>query len=149
MAIRLGMRGVLNIKVGGVAAGGAWTAIPIVRDLTLNITAGEADATTRGNNGWQATVATLLDASVDFEIVHDPTNAGYQALRDAALAREPIGMQVLDEDGGEGLQADMMITSFSRGEGLQDNMTISVTAKPTLSDTAPEWIEATEPDPEP
>lgn len=149
MAIRLGMRGVLNIKAGGVAAAGEWTPVPIVRDLTLNITSGEADATTRGNNGWQATVTTLLDASVDFEIVHNPTNAGYQALRDAMLAREAIGMQVLDEAGGEGLQADMMITNFSRGEALQDNMTISVTAKPTLSDTPPEWIEPVEPEPEP
>ena len=33
-----------------------WVEMKNVKDLTLNLEAGEADVTTRGNNGWRATI---------------------------------------------------------------------------------------------
>lgn len=140
MAHRLGMKGVVNYKVGGQAAVGSWTGLPNVRDVTLNLETGEADVTTRGNNGWRATLATLKDASVDFESIWDPDDAGLTALRTAFLTNAVIGIQVLDEVDGEGLQADMMITSFSRSEPLEEGMTVAISMKPTYSTTAPSWV---------
>jgi len=46
----------------------AWNEIENVRDLTLNLETGEADITTRANNGWRATAATLKDGSIEFEM---------------------------------------------------------------------------------
>jgi len=143
MAIRLGMEAVLNYKTGGQDGGGAWTELANVRDVTLSLEAGEADVTTRANSGWRAVVATLKEASVEFEMVWDTADAGFGAVKDAYLNNAPIGMQILDgssSGAGEGLQADFMITSFSRSESLEEAITVSVTAKVTYSDTPPSWI---------
>ena len=143
MAIRLGMEAVLNYKTGGQDGGGSWVELANVRDVTLSLEAGEADVTTRANSGWRAVVATLKEASVEFEMVWDTADAGFGAVKDAYLNNAPIGMQILDgssSGAGEGLQADFMITSFSRSESLEEVITVSVTAKVTYSDTPPSWI---------
>lgn len=143
MAIKLGMEAKLLYLVGGQGGAGSWTAMENVRDVTLSLEAGEADVTTRANAGWRATVATLKEASVEWEMVWDTADAGFGAVKDAYLNNAPIGMQILDgssSGAGEGLQADFMITSFSRSESLEEAITVSVTAKVTYSDTPPSWI---------
>ena len=73
-------------------------------------------------------------------MVWDTDDAGFTAIKDSFFDDTIIGLQVLDTDGGEGLQADFMITNFSRAEALEDVMKVSVTAKVTYSDTPPSWI---------
>ena len=140
MAIKLGMEATLNYKPDGQGGAGSWTELTNVKDVTLSLETGEADVTTRANSGWRATVATLKDASVEFEMVWDTGDAGFAAIKDAYLGNEVIGLQVLDGDSGEGLQADFMITSFSRSEALEEAIMVSVTAKVTYSTTPPSWI---------
>jgi hypothetical protein len=140
MAIKLGMEAVLKYKVGGQTGGGAWTALGNTRDVTLNLEAGEADVTTRANAGWRATVGTLKEASVEFEMVWDTADAGFTAIKNAFFNNAVIGLQVLDGTSGQGLQADFSITNFSRSEALEEAITVSVTAKVTYSTTAPSWI---------
>jgi hypothetical protein len=140
MAFKLGMEAQLNYKVGGQDAVGSWIALGNARDVTLSLETGEADVTTRANNGWRATVATLKEATVEFEMVWDTGDAGFTAIKDAFLTNVIIGFQVLDSASGEGLQADFMITGFSRSEALEEAITVSVTAKVTYSATAPSWI---------
>lgn len=138
--IRLGMEAVLNFKTGGQGGAGSWDELANVRDVTLSLETGEADMTTRANSGWRATVATLKDASVEFEMVWDSTDSGFTAIKNAYINNGVIGLQVLDGPDGEGLQADFMITAFSRSESLEEAITVSVTAKVTYSDTPPSWI---------
>ena len=140
MAIKLGMDARLNYKTGGQGGGGAWTELANVKDVTLSLETGEADVTTRANSGWRAIVATLKEASVEFEMVWDTADAGFTAIKNAFLTNAPIGFQVLDGDTGSGLQADFMITGFSRNEALEEALTVSVTAKVTYSTTPPSWI---------
>ena len=140
MAIKLGMEATLNYKVDGQDAAGSWLELTNTKDVTLSLEAGEADVTTRGNDGWRAIVATLKEASVEFEMVWDTGDAGFDAIKDAYLGNAIIGLQILDGDSGEGLQADFMITSFSRAEALEEAITVSVTAKVTYSATPPSWI---------
>lgn len=140
MAFKLGMEAAILYKVGGQGGSGNWLALSNVRDVTLSLEAGEADVTTRANNGWRATAATLKEASVEFEMVWDTADAGFAAIRSAFLGNDPIGLQILDGPGGQGLQADFMITAFSRNEALEEAITVSVTAKVTYSATAPTWI---------
>ncbi len=139
MAIKLGMDAKLYYKPGGQSGGGAWTTLTNVRDVTLNLETGEADVTTRANAGWRATVGTLKEASVEFEMVWDTADAGFTAIKNAFFNNEMIGLRVLDGDGGQGLQADFSITNFSRSEPLEEAITVSVTAKVTYSDTPPSW----------
>lgn len=140
MPIKLGMEAKIFYKVGGQGGGGAWTELTNVRDVTLSLETGEADVTTRANAGWRAVVATLKEASVEFEMVWDTADAGFTAIKNAYLTNAPIGFQVRDGVGGQGLQADFMITQFSHSEPLEEAISVSVTAKVTYSTTPPSWI---------
>jgi hypothetical protein len=73
-------------------------------------------------------------------MVWDTADAGFTAIKNAFFNNDLIGLQILDEADGQGLQADFSITNFSRNEALEEAITVSVTAKVTYSDTAPSWI---------
>lgn len=137
MAIQ-GMFAVLKFKLGGVGSANPWTTLTNVRDLTLSVEAGEADVTTRANSGWRATLATLKEGTLEFEMVWEPGDAGFEAIKDAFLNGTVIGLAALDSGGasGEGLVADFSITNFSRAEPLEEAITVSVTAKVAVFD---EW----------
>ena len=140
MSIKLGMEAKLYYGAAGATAA---TELTNVKDVTLNLESGEADVTTRANAGWRATVGTLKTGSVEFEMIWDSDDAGFTAIKDAYFNNEPIALAILDEAGGEGLDADFSITNFSRKEALEQAITVSVTAKPTYSTRAPAWVEPT------
>jgi hypothetical protein len=104
-----------------------------VRDVTLTLEAGEADVTTRANQGWRATAATLRECTVEFEMLWLPSDAGFQAIRDAYLNSTKVCLAVLtganDAAGSEGPHGDFAISSFSRKEPLEEGVSVSVTAK--------------------
>jgi len=143
MAVKLGLDAKLYRNTGTFPAP-VWDEIKNVKDVTLNLEAGEADVTTRGNAGWKATVATLKDGSVEFEMVWDTADTDFAAIRDAFLNKTPIDLAVLDGDvtitGTQGLRADFMVTKFTRSEPLEEAITASVTVKPTYSPNAPSWM---------
>lgn len=53
MAIRLGMDAKLYYKTGGISGLGSWLPLGNTKDVTLNLETGEADVTTRANQGWR------------------------------------------------------------------------------------------------
>lgn len=144
MSVKLGMEAKLYFKAEGVAGTGEWGELTNVKDVTLNLETGEADVTTRANAGWKATVATLKDGSIEFEMIWDTADAGFTAIKEAYFENKALGFAVMDGDiettGSQGLQADFSITNFSRKEPLEEAITVSVTAKPTYSATAPAWV---------
>lgn len=118
------------------------------RDLTLNLEKGEADVTTRGNNGWRATLGTLKDGSLEFEMVWDTADANFTAIRSAWFSNTPIEFFVLsasvDAPESEGLRATFAVLSFTKSEPLEEAQTVSVTIKPTYSAHPPEWVDGTD-----
>lgn len=112
-----------------------------IRDLTLNLETGEADTTTRAAEGWRSTRATLKDGTVEFEMVWDDEDPGFEAIKDAFFDNTLIALLVLDEEGGEGLDADFSITNFTRTEPLEEVLGVQVTAKPNADNRAPAWVE--------
>jgi len=120
----------MNAKLYYGAAGSeATTAMGNVKDVTLTLEAGEADVTTRANSGWRATAPTLRECTVEFEMVWDPTDAGFTAIKNAFLSAGLIALKALDQAAGQGPDGDFAITSFSRNEALEEAITVSVTAK--------------------
>jgi len=113
----------------GAAGGSASTEMGNVRDVTLTLEAGEADVTTRANLGWRATAPTLRECTAEFEMVWDPTDAGFSAIKNAFLTAGLVALKILDQAGGQGPDGDFAITSFSRNEALEEAITVSVTAK--------------------
>jgi hypothetical protein len=143
MALKLGMQAKLYYKTGGVATAGAWNELANVKDVTLSLETGEADVTTRANAGWKATVATLKEGSVEWQMVWNTGDAAFTAVKNAFFANAAIGLAIMDGDittpGSQGLQADFSITQFSREEPLEEAITVKVQAKVTYSATAPTW----------
>ena len=145
MSIKLGMNGKLYRNTGTYEAP-AWEEIANAKDVTLSLETGEADVTTRANNGWKASKATLKDGSVEFEMVWDTEDEGFSAIQAAFFANTSIELAVMDGDieteGAQGLRATFSVTKFDRSEPLEEAMTVSVSVKPTYAAHAPEWITA-------
>ena len=143
MSVRLGMGAKLYRNTGTHAAP-VWAELTNVRDVTLNLETGDADVTTRSNAGWKASVATLKDASVEWEMIWDPSDAGFAAIKNAFFGNLPIEFAVMDgviaTSGSQGLRATMSIMNFSREEPLDDSIKVKITAKPTYAANAPEWL---------
>ncbi len=144
MAIFLGMdckiyrnTGTYNVPV--------WNEVGNVRDVTLNLETATADATTRMNNGWRATVATLKDGSVEFEMLWDPTDGDFAAFFAVWMFNGVLDCLILDENvvvnGAQGLRADFAITNFTRSEPLEDITKAQVKMQPGVSTNAPVWWE--------
>ena len=120
----------------------AMTEMSNVRDVTLTLEAGEADITTRANSGWRATAATLREATCEFEMVWDPADTCFTAIRTAFLSGATIELAPLTGSrtaaGSQGLKGSYAIPSFTRNEALEEAITVSVTAKLAVFD---EWVE--------
>ena len=97
--------------------------------------------TGRSNNGRKATLATLLDESVDFDIWFDEDDAGVAALEDAFNNNTLLAMAVMsgaiDTAGSRGLVANMSITKCDRSEPLEGGVKLSITIKP--GDEQADW----------
>jgi TP901-1 family phage major tail protein len=126
----------MNAKIYQGTAGDALatlTEMGNVRDVTLNLEAGEADITTRANSGWRATAPTLRECTAEFEMVWNPGDAGFDAVKNAFLTSSTLELAILDQDkattGAQGPKGSFSITSFSRNEALEEAITVSVTAK--------------------
>jgi hypothetical protein len=145
MPAKLGSEAKLYFCAAGIGGTPTWTELANVKNLTLDLKSGEADVTTRANNGWKATLATLKEAGIDFEMVWNSGDAGFTAIKDAWLAKTVIGLAAMDGDitvaGNQGLVADCQVTGFTRDEPLDGPITVKVTAKPTYSTNAPQWLE--------
>ena len=145
MGVKLGLDAKLYRNTSTYASP-TWNEVKNVKDVTLNLEAGSADVTTRGNGGWRANIATLKDANLEFEMVWDTADDDFTAIRTAFLTNAAIEFAVLDgpvaTSGSQGLRASMAITNFSRAEPLEEAIKVSVTAKPTYADNPPEWMTA-------
>ena len=135
MSVVLGLDAVLYRGPAGTRGA---TEVTNVKDLTLNLESGEADVTTRATEGWKASIATLKEGSIEFGMVYDTADADFQAFQAAYFSNTPMALFVSDGD-GNGLDADFVVTSFSRSEPLEEALTVSVTCKPTLVTRAPTW----------
>lgn len=130
----------------GTWASPTWSDINNVRDLTLNLESDEIDVTTRGTavNGFKAVVSGLSSGGIEFDMVWDPTDAAFTAIKDAWLNKTTIELAAMSGDiatsGSQGLHADFAVLNFSRGEPLEGVQTVTVSVKPSYSDNAAEWL---------
>ena len=144
MSVKLGKDAKLYYCAAGIGGTPTWTLLSNVKNLKANLQKGEADVTTRANNGWKATVGTLKEGSVEFEMIYDPADAGFTAMETAYFDNTVIGIAVMDGDiatsGSKGFWADCAVIDFSRDESLEEAIVVSVTMKPTYSANAPRRV---------
>lgn len=146
MATRLGMDAKLYRNTGSFGTP-VWVEIKNVKDVTLNLEKGEADVTTRANGGWRATVGTLKEASIEFQMVWDTDDANFTAIQQAFFGNTAIELAVMDgamtDADSEGLRASFEVFNFTRNEALEEAIMVDVSVKPTYSANPPAWINGT------
>lgn len=110
----LGMECVLSIAGGEVKN---------VQDVTVTLSAGEADVTTRGNQGWRQTVPTLRECTIEFTMLYLPSDATFAALHAAFESGDTVDVSV------EGISGKFGVTNFSYEQPLEDAVKVNVTLK--------------------
>jgi hypothetical protein len=114
-----------------------------VKDVTMNLDAAEGDVTTRANGLWAAVATGHLKCSVDFEMIWDPDDVGFAAIKAAFLASAPLELAFLTAgkavSKSEGPKGSFVVTKFNRKEPLQGEIaiTVDVTVKPSAMDS---WV---------
>ena len=156
MTVKLGDEMKLYFCADGIGGTPVWTELPIVKDVKLNTSKGEADVTTRASGGWKQIIGTLKEAAIEFEMVWDTASDAFQAVKDAYFGDTLLGLLLADNPLGEGgtfpagtevFRADCAILKFERSEPLEQAVSVSVTAKPTYSANPPVY-EVIEEEPE-
>jgi len=123
-----------------------WSEVGNLRDVTVNMEKDDADATTRANNGWGASVGTLKHGSIDGQLtVKRTADEHFEALRDSYFNSTPVELLVLngpiDEVGVRGLRATFEAMSFTENQPMGDIQTADVTLNIAPSDHPPEEYE--------
>ena len=132
----------LNCKLFRGAAGATANALmENVKNVTLDLSTGEADVTTRAAQGWRVTAATLKEATCTTEMLYDPGDADFNFVLNAFLTNSPIALFVTDGQ-GSGLDADFIVSQCGQNQDLEAGVSVNVTFKPTLTNRAPKYIQA-------
>lgn len=102
-----------------------------VKDVTCSLSADAADTTTRSNNGWKSSVATLRTLSITFTMLWKPDDSFFDAIQEAFVGGTELAIMALDgleaTVGSQGPLTNVTITSFDRAEPLADVSTVNVT----------------------
>ena len=116
----------------GVAGTTACSEMRNCTDVMLKLEAGDSDITIRPFVERIVTEVSLKDVSLSFDMVWDTYDKGFKAVSDAYFNNEAIALFASNGD-WNGLDADFVVTSFSRPEPLGDAMatTVSVICKLT------------------
>ena len=106
-----------------------------LKDLKLNFSTDKADISTRANNGWKATAATLKDGTITFTMLWKPGDAFFTAVLTAWQNSTELFFSALDGvytvSGNQGPAGNFTVTNFSRSEGLTDAVTVDVELSPS------------------
>lgn len=108
---------------------------------------GETDVTTRCGSGFREYVAGLTDVSIDFQMLYDPSDTAWEALRAHFFAKTVEEFLVLDGPSGtagsEGLRLHCIVKTFSRTETLGEAVMTDVVLRPAPNaNAAPTWYTA-------
>jgi hypothetical protein len=110
-----------------------WNECPYVSDVTVQLSKGEAETSTRAAK-WKTRKGTLKDASIDFQLKYVPGDADYAALLASYLDGSTIELLALDgpigTTGSQGLRAVCEVFNFQQGQALESAVTFDVSAKP-------------------
>ena len=116
----------------GTYAAPTWTAIPVARDVNLNLERGTAEVKSRNSN-FAMTFVTFYEADLEFEILADTSEAAYTAMQAAFVGATVEDLAVADgpiaTSGTVYWRADYNLTAFKRPQPLEGVNTIGLSAK--------------------
>jgi hypothetical protein len=120
-----------------------WNEIPTVGDVTIPLSKGEAEMSTRGSR-WKTRKGTLKDASIDFQVKLVKGDIDLAALLASFVDGTPIELLALDGPvataGSQGLRAVCEVFKFDNGQPLEGAVVFDVSAKPCPAENEPVWF---------
>lgn len=126
----------------GTYASPTWNEITNIKDVTLNLTKGEANVSIRGSS-FRLRKGTLKDASIDFNLLWDTDDEDFTAIQEAFFDGTTIEILAVDQAyntvGSQGLRATVEVFTFTRNENLEEALNVDVSLKPTYATNLPEW----------
>lgn len=129
---RVGGDAKLYYAVGGVD--GSFAELHNVVDVSLSDSFTEIKRLVRGQRLVQYEPG-KQELSLEFTIIADPDDVGYQAIRAAYEGGLKIGLKALDAVDGDGPDFDAKIMQMNREEPVEDELKYNVVAKPCIGST--------------
>lgn len=118
-----------------------------VQDLNWSASDNEANVSTRGNNGFEATLPALTSLELTFNMVYDSADVDFLALMKAKIGKTSIACAAIDGDKAAvdnlGIWADWHVFTVQKAEELQEGQKVDFTLKPALTSVAPQYIKIT------
>ena len=123
-----------------------WVAIPIVRDVDVNMDKSMAEVKARIST-WKGNLPGIKDAPLEFEILADRSQATYGVLRAAWLADTLMDFAACDSatvatTGAESFRALYYIKGFAESQKLEDAEVIKVSCELAYSTNLPTFIDS-------
>lgn len=114
------------------------TELKNVQDVTCR---GDKDTIDRIRRGikWKGKKTTLKNLALDVQLLYDPTDGGFTAIRNAFVADTPIALAALD-DQGHGWIADYEVTQFERQEPVEGDFVMACTFEINTDQRVPQWV---------
>lgn len=102
-----------------------------VVNVDLNLSAGEADVTTRANDGWRSFCQTLKEATIDVNAMYKGSNPELTIIRSAFLSNDLIDAAVMTGSDAprEGLVGRWAVTEFSLGQQLEEGQELTISLR--------------------
>lgn len=125
--MKIGFEGKLYHGTAGTTAA---TEATNVKDLTLDLSASEIDASTRGNGGYKGYLRGLKDVGISGKSNWNSTDTFLTALRTSFINGTAVAIKALDSASGSGPDGDFICTKFPRSENLDGVMEIDWSVKP-------------------
>jgi hypothetical protein len=104
-----------------------------VTSAKLALGSKETDVTTRANGGWEATVKTLKNATLTFDMMWKPGDTAFDAIQAAYLADKEVAVGSFDQaktvTGAQGIVGTWAVTAFDKDDPLDGPQKASVTLK--------------------
>jgi hypothetical protein len=112
------------------------TEITNIKSLDVSFSMDKTDISSRGTGGWKNQATTLKDATVSFQMVWKPADAGFTAMFTAWNTNAEIAFFALDgiktaASGSQGPAGNWMVSSFKRNEGLTEAVTVDIELTPS------------------
>ncbi len=143
MDIERGLDAILYRDTANNVASPTWSAIDIVKDITIAADVGEADMSVRGVT-IEMVVPTIIKFGFDLTILYQPNNAHYQALLAACFGRTWINLAAMNGNilttGNDGAKGPWGVYNWTREEPLEGPLMIKMKLKPFLHAIPVTWF---------
>jgi len=125
----------------GAAGSTATTVVKNAKEVTISLSRGAADATTRNSGSWKEYIVGLIDGGLTFTML-EGNDEDFTAFQSAFIAGTPVSIWAGDTESG-GLDFDAIVTKFDLEQGDEDTASASVELKPYAGTRRPSWTAGT------